>query len=76
MTFILRPGSTKTAKETLRSNKIQDKVALVQAKAVEKMAEATLRKAASLEYYNMLLLFTTLMDQVKTLEAQEYLRLL
>jgi len=40
------------------------------------MAEATLCKAASLEYHNMLLLFTAPMDQVTTPEAQEYIRLL
>jgi len=40
------------------------------------MAEATLRNAPSLEYHNLLLLFTTPMDHVTTSEAQEYLRLL
>lgn len=40
------------------------------------MEKSTLRKATSLEYHHMLLLFTTPMDQVTTPEADEYLCLL
>ena len=74
--FPSRPGGTKAAKDGLRADKFHERAALTQAKAAEKMAEATLRKAASLEYHNMLLLFTARMDQVTTPEAQEYIRLL
>ena len=76
MPFPARPGGTKAAKEAQRSDKVAGLAALTQAKAAEKMAEATLRKAASLEYHNMLLLFTAPMDQVTTPEAQEFIRLL
>ena len=76
MAFTLRPGGTKAAKEGQRADKVHEIAALTQAKAAEKMAEATLRKAASLEYHNMLLLFTAPMDQVTTPEAQEFIRLL
>jgi len=76
MQFNLRPGGTKAAKDGQRADKFHERAALTQAKAAEKMAEATLRKVASLEYHNMLLLFTAPMDQVTTPEAQEYIRLL
>ena len=76
MAFTLRPGGTKAAKDGQRADKVHEGAALTQAKAAEKMAEATLRKAASLEYHNMLLLFTAPMDQVTTPEAQEFIRLL
>jgi DNA-binding transcriptional ArsR family regulator len=76
MPFSLRPGGTKAAKDAQRADKFHERAALTQAKAAEKMAEATLRKAASLEYHNMLLLFTAPMDQVTKPEAQEYIRLL
>ena len=71
-----RPTGTKAAKDAQRGDKVHEIAALTQAKAAEKMAEATLRKAASLEYHNMLLLFTAPMDQVTTPEAQEFIRLL
>jgi hypothetical protein len=73
MAFTLRPGGTKAAKDGQRADKVHERAALTQAKAAEKMAEATLCKAASLEYHNMLLLFTAPMDQVTTSEAQEYI---
>ena len=76
MTFRERPGGTKAAKDAQRADKVHERATLTQAKAAEKMAEATLRKAASLEYHNMLLLFTAPMDQVTTPEAQEFIRLL
>ena len=76
MAFNCRPGGTKAAKDGQRADKVNELAALTQAKAAEKMAEATLRKAASLEYHNMLLLFTAPMDQVTTPEAQEFIRLL
>ena len=76
MAFNYRPGGTKAAKDGQRADKVHEIAALTQAKAAEKMAEATLRKAASLEYHNMLLLFTAPMDQVTTPEAQEFIRLL
>ena len=76
MAFTTRPSGTKAAKDGQRADKVHERAALAQAKAAEKMAEATLRKAASLEYHNMLLLFTALMDQVTTPEAQEFIRLL
>ena len=76
MAFTASPGGTKSAKEGQRVDKVHERAALTQAKATEKMAEATLRKAASLEYHNMLLLFTAPMDQVTTPEAQEFIKLL
>jgi hypothetical protein len=76
MTFKERLVGTKAAKDAQRADKVHERAALTQAKAAEKMAEATLRKAASLEYHNMLLLFTAPMDQVTTPEAQEFIRLL
>ena len=76
MTLSLRPVGTKATKDGQRADKVHERAAFTQAKAAEKMAEATLRKAASLEYHNMLLLFTAPMDQVTTPEAQEYIRLL
>jgi hypothetical protein len=76
MTFKERPVGTKAAKDAQRADKVHERAALTQAKAAEKMAEATLRKAASLEYHNMLLLFTAPMDQITTPEAQEFIRLL
>jgi hypothetical protein len=76
MAFTYRPSGTKATKDGQRADKVHKIAALTQAKAAEKMAEATLRKAASLEYHNMLLLFTAPMDQVTTPEAQEFIRLL
>ena len=76
MPFATRPTGTKAAKDVQRAKKVHEQAALTQAKAAEKMAEATLRKAASLEYHNMLLLFTAPMDQVTTPEAQEFIKLL
>jgi hypothetical protein len=75
MAFTLRPGGTKAAKDGQRADKVHKRAALTQAKAAEKMAEEILRKAASVEYHNMLLLFTATMDQVTTPKAQEYIRL-
>ena len=76
MAFTFRPGGTKASKDGQRADKVHERATLTQAKAAEKMAETTLHKAASLEYHNMLLLFTAPMDQVTTPEAQEYIRLL
>ncbi|KAG0595504.1 hypothetical protein M758_UG172000 [Ceratodon purpureus] len=74
--FNVRPDSTKAAKETQRLQKVGEKMALVQAKAAEMMAEATLRKVASLEHHNMLLLFSDPMENLSTPEAHEYITLL
>ena len=76
MAFTFRPGGTKASKDGQRADKVHKRATLTQAKAAKKMAETTLHKAASLEYHNMLLLFTAPMDQVTTPEAQEYIRLL
>ena len=76
MPFATRPTGTKAAKDVQRAEKVHERAALTQAKAAEKMAEATLRKAASLEYHNMLLLFTAPIDQVTTPEAREFITLL
>ena len=76
MSFTARPSGTKAMKDGQCVDNVHKKIALTQAKAAEKMAEATLRKAASLEYHNMLLLFTASMDQVTTPEAQEFIHLL
>ncbi|KAG0595461.1 hypothetical protein M758_UG168400 [Ceratodon purpureus] len=76
MGFKVRPGGTKAAKETQRVQKVGEKMALVQAIAVEMMAEATLRKAASLEYHNMLLLFSAPFENLSIPEAYEYITLL
>ncbi|KAG0504682.1 hypothetical protein M758_N026500 [Ceratodon purpureus] len=74
--FTVRPRGTKAAKEVQRSEKVGEKTTLVQAKAAEMMAEATLRKAASLEYHNMLLLFSAPMENLGTPEAHEFITLL
>ena len=76
MGFRVRPGGTKAANEIQRVGKVEEKAALVQAKAAEMMAEATLRKAASLEYLNMLLLFSVPMENLTTPEAHKYITLL
>ena len=76
MAFTARPTGTKAAKDVQRADKVHKRAALTQAKAAEKMAEATLSKAASLEYHNMLLLFTAPMDHVTTPEARKFIRLL
>jgi hypothetical protein len=76
MAFIARPSGIKATKDVQCADKVHERATLTQAKAAEKMAEATLRKAASLEYHNMLLLFTAPTDQVTMLEAQEFIRLL
>lgn len=62
MAFTLRSGGTKAKIKVQRVDKVQDKATLTQTKAAKVMAEATLRKAASLKYHNMLFLFTTPMD--------------
>lgn len=76
MAFTARPGGTKAAKEGQRDDKVHERATLNQAKAAEKMVKSTLHNAASLEYHNMLLLFTARMDQVTMPEAQEFIRLL
>ena len=76
MAFTARPSGTKAVKDGQRDDKVHERASLTQAKAAEMMDEATLRKAASLEYHNMLLLFTAPMDQVTTPEAQEFIHLL
>ena len=76
LVFTLRSGGTKATKDGQRADKVHEIATLTQAKAAEKMVEATLRKAASLEYHNMLLLFLAPTDQITTPEAQEYIRLL
>lgn len=69
-----RPGGSKAAKEIVRQGKIKEGAAWAQATATQVMAEATLRKAASMEDQNMLLLFTS-PEALTTPEAVEYLRL-
>ena len=76
MAFNSKPGGTKATKNGQHADKVYKSPALAQAKAVEKMAEATLRKAASMEYHNMLLLLIAPMDQVTMPIAQEFIRLL
>ena len=73
MPFATRPTGTKAAKDVQRAEKVHERAALTQAKAAEKMAEATLRKAASLE---SVVLFTAPMDQVTMPEAREFITLL
>ena len=74
MHFRGRPGGSKAAKEVVRQGKIKEGAAWAQATATQVMAEATLRKAASMEDQNMLLLFTS-PEALTTPEAVEYLRL-
>jgi hypothetical protein len=69
-----RPGGSKAAKEVVRQGKIKEGAAWAQATATQVMAEAMLRKAASMEDQNMLLLFTS-PEALTTPEAVEYLRL-
>ncbi|KAG0574448.1 hypothetical protein KC19_VG262800 [Ceratodon purpureus] len=69
-----RPGGTKAAKEVVRQAKVKEGAAWAQATATQLMAEATRRKAASMEDQNLLLLFTS-PESLITPEAVEYLRL-
>jgi hypothetical protein len=70
-----RPLGTKAAKELHRERKIREGAMYAQATATDRIAVATMRKAALLEDHNMLLLMTTPASQVTTPEAQWYLRL-
>jgi hypothetical protein len=70
-----RPSCTKAAKKLHLEGKIQEGAMYAQAAATNRIATATMRKAALLEDHNMLLLMTTPASQVTTPEARRYLML-